>query len=97
MKKKLKQSIKELGHELIDKKDKKNHLQAIYHLILNQRRLTYRFCDMLKYYFRCFCCPYKCCCRKSSFLRNHPSGKRDYYLNKGIENLERDLDVEKFF
>ena len=37
----------------------------------------------------------KCfCCRKQSSLKNLKSGRKDYLLNKGIEKLDKDLDIE---
>ena len=62
----------------------------MYHLILNQRRFVYTTCNVLRYVFCCLVC------RKSKSLRNLKGGKRDFELDKGVEMLNRDLDVVSF-
>ena len=54
---------------------------------MNQRRLSYNLCLALAYYFRCFAC------RKTSSLKNNTRSKTDFYLDRGIEKLSRDLDI----
>ena len=56
-------------------------------MILNQRRLTYSTCKAFGYYFQCFAC------RKNSSLKTKKAAKQDFYLNKGIQKLSRDLDI----
>ena len=51
--------------------------------------MSYNTCKALLYYFRCFCC------RRSSSLKRSEATKTDFYLDKGIEKLERDLDIVK--
>lgn len=75
---------------MIHHKPERHSLYYIYHLILNQRKLIYTTCDALKYVLRCLIC------RKSKSLRNLKGGKRDFELDKGIQMLNRDLDIVHF-
>ncbi len=62
----------------------------MYHLILNQRKFVYSSCNALSYVFCCLIC------RKSKSLRNMKGGKKDFELDKGVDMLNRDLDVVNF-
>ena len=80
-----------LGSALLDKRPQKQHLWAIFHLVINQRQfLKYGMRHVLNYYCKCICL------RKTSSLGCKSSLKRDHYLNKGIDKLQKDLDVVKF-
>ena len=87
----MKKKLKSFGEALMDYKPSQEHIWAIFHLIMNQRRMTYKFCDLMNYYARCLCCR-----SHSSLKRQHQSNKTDYYLNKGIRKLDSDLDVVKY-
>ena len=71
---------------LIGQKPSKQQLFSIYHLIMNQRNFTYKACQAFVYQFRCCLA-----CRNRSSVKK--IARKDYYLNKGIEKLEKHLDV----
>ena len=72
---------------LISEQPKRQQIFYIFHMILNQRRLSYNICLALGYYFRCLVC------RRSQSLRQRASSKTDFYLDRGVEKLSRDLDI----
>ena len=64
----------------------KKQMFAIYHLIINQTVFRYDMRDLLSSFARCFTF------RSNKSLKNY--GKRkEFYLRKGQEKLERDLDI----
>jgi hypothetical protein len=72
---------------MISGKPSREQLSYIFHLIINQRRLTYNTFFAIGYYLRCFVC------RKTNNLKQIKSARTDFYLNKGIDKLNRDLDI----
>ena len=76
-----------MKNTIIEGKPTCEQLSYIFHLIMNQRRLTYNTCFAIGYYLRCFVC------RKNNSLKQIKSAKTDFYMNKGIEKLTRDLDI----
>ena len=79
--------LKTIRSKLISYKPRRQQLFYIFHMILNQRRLSYNTCLALCYYFRCFAC------RKERSLKRKSSSKQDFYLDQGIRKLNRDLDI----
>ena len=73
--------------KLLSLKPKRQQLFYIFHLILNQRRFSYNTCLAFRYYFKCFAC------RSKNSLKKKASAKQDFYLDKGIEKLNKDLDI----
>ena len=82
-------SLRNQQKKLISHEPKQHQLYYIYHLILNQRRLTYNTCLSILYFFRCRNC------RDNKKLRNIKSADQDFKLNKGMNKLNRDLDIVK--
>ena len=81
------QNLREKRRKLISDRPKRQQLYYIFHLILNQRKFSYNSCLAIAYYLRCFAC------RKSSSLKKSKAAKNDFYLDRGIEKLSRDLDI----
>ena len=81
------QDLRQHRSKLISHRPKRQQLYYIYHMILNQRRLSYNTILAVWYYFRCFTC------RKRTRAKKTKSSRKDFYLDKGIEKLERDLDI----
>ena len=79
--------LKQIRSKLISYKPRRQQLYYIFHIILNQRRLSYNTCLALGYYFKCRKC------RKERSLKERSSSKQDFYLNQGIKKLNRDLDI----
>ena len=79
--------LKNTRMKLISTWPKRQQLYYIFHLILNQRRFSYSTFLALSYFFRC----YNCRNRKS--LAKIKSAKQDVFLEKGINKLNKDLDI----
>ena len=71
--------------KLISQQPRRQQLYYIFHMILNIRRFSYNTCLALKYLLCCYDC------RSRSSLKQNAT--QDYYLNKGIEKLNKDLDI----
>ena len=71
----------------MDQKPKREQLQYIFHLILNQRRIVYNAFNALAYYGRCF----NFC--KNKRLKGFKWSQKDFVLNQGIKKLNKDLDI----
>lgn len=89
-KKKFKSELNKRRQRMLHHRPKRQSLYYIFHLILNQKKLTYNTCYALQYVFRCFIC------RKTKSLRTLKGAKKDYELDLGIDMLARDLDVVSF-
>ena len=57
-------------------------------MILNQRRLSYDICKVFAYYLKCFACR-----RRESLKSLSVASKTDFYVNRGMDKLSRDLDI----
>jgi len=72
---------------LISERPKRQQLFYIFHLILNQRQFSYNTFNAVRYYLACLHC------RKKSSIRSSSIAKQDFYLNKGIDKLSKNLDI----
>ena len=60
-------------------------VNALMGRILNQSIFKYDYSNIPKYFFKCFCL------RKQEIVRE--KSKDDFYLDKGMKRLDRDMDV----
>ena len=69
----------------------KQQLFAIYHLMMNQHRITYRLKELLIGFAKCFCLREKHALLKAG--KNDPHARTEFYKRQGMRKLERDLDI----
>lgn len=81
--------LKEQRKKLIAARPNRQQLYYVFHSILNQRKLSYSKCQAICYNMRCFFC------LSESRLKKSKRSKSDFYLNRGIKKLTRDLDISK--
>ena len=79
------QEVQKQRKKLISNRPKRQQLFSIYHLIINQRNFTYKACQSLVYILSC------ASCRSKRSIK--AKMRSDFLLDKGIEKLEKQLDV----
>jgi len=81
--------IRRLQRKLINKAGpSKQSLYAIYHLIVNQVKMSYGWRDLVASSFKCLCC------RSTRRLKRlHGENKAEFYYRKGEEKLNKDLNI----
>ena len=66
---------------------KRKQLYYLYKIITNRLNFEYNLLHTFAYFGKCLHC------RKKKSLKNVQTWKRDFYLNRGQEKLNKDLDI----